>query len=464
MKKTLYLALALVLSVPVFNSCRDESLNPTLQQSKDITTNVNTLEDITVILAGGYNRMSAVPYYGRDYIIFGEVRTDNAFSNANSNRFVTVAAMKMTPNDAYAADTWAQIYAAISSANLVLSKDGTLLTGGTQASINQIRGEALIMRAMGHFDLVKLYGQQHVNNGGMNALGVPYVTTFREKEFLLPKRNTVQEVYNMALKDINDALAIMTVAGNRTGQYFTTNAANALKARMALYFKDYKLAEESALKVIQSGKYAVATAAAFPGTFNTDFTKNQIFSIAASSTDNMGINGLANIYQTGSYGDVAVLKNIFDQFADGDVRKTMITNDGRYYRNTGKYPSKNPYSDDIPVIRYEEVILTYAEALFRNGKTAEALVYLNMIPANRGAALYPVATLENILLERRKELAFEGFRFDDLARTGMAIPKVDLAQTFGATSVPYGSYNYAFPIPNSERGANSNVEQNAGYQ
>ncbi|SFI93962.1 RagB/SusD domain-containing protein [Kaistella treverensis] len=464
MRKTIYLALALAFSAPMINSCRDESLDPTLQQSKDLATSINTLEDLTAVLNAGYNRMSQAAYYGRDYIIFGEVRTDNAFSNANSNRFVTPAAMKMTPNDAYAADTWAQIYAVIGSANIAINKDAATITEGTPAEINQIKGEALIMRALAHFDLVKLYGQQHVNGGGMTALGVPYVTTFRDPANLLPKRNTVQEVYTFALKDLNDALAIMSPTLNRNSHYFSTHAADAIKARMALYFKDYKLAEESALKVIESGKYKVATASAFPATFNTDNTSNQIFSIAASETDNMGINGLANIYQKSSYGDVAALKDIFDQFAEGDVRKTMITNDGKFYRNSGKYPSRDPYKDDIPVIRYEEVVLTYAEALFRNGKTAEALVYLNMIPANRGAALYTEATLSNILLERRKELAFEGFRFDDLARTGRDIPKVDISQTFGPTSVPYGSYNYAFPIPNTERGANSNVEQNNGYQ
>ena len=463
MRKTIYLALTLALSAPMINSCRDESLDPTLQQSKDLGTSINTLEDLTAIVNAGYNRMSQAAYYGRDYIIFGEVRTDNAYSNSNSNRFVTPAAMKMTPNDAYASDTWAQIYATIASANIAINKDAASISAGTPGEINQIKGEALIMRALGHFDLVKLYGQQHVNGGGMSALGVPYVTTFREVDYLLPKRNTVQEVYTMALKDLNDALAMMDPALNRDAHYFTTDAANALKARMALYFKDYKLAEESALKVIESGNYAVASKAAFPGTFTTDYTANQIFSIAASETDNMGINGLANIYQKGSYGDVAVLKNIFDQFAVGDVRKDMITYDGKFYRNTGKYPSRDPFKDDIPVIRYEEVVLTYAEALFRNGKTAEALVYLNMIPANRGAELYAAATLENILLERRKELAFEGFRFYDLARTGQDIPKVDIAQTFGPTSVPFGSYNYAFPIPNSEIGANSNVVQNSGY-
>lgn len=463
MKKTIYLVLTMALALPVFNSCRDESLEPTLQQSKDLETSINTLEDLTAVLNAGYNRMSAVAYYGRDYIIFGEVRTDNAFSNANSNRFVTVGQMNMTVNDAYSADTWAAIYSAIATANVVIGKE-TAAIEGAPAAINQLKGEALIMRALGHFDLVKLYGQQHVNGGGMSALGVPYVTTFRDAENLLPSRNTVQEVYNMIKEDLATAKGLMSNGGNRDAHYFSTYAADAVLARAALYFNDYPTAEEAARLVVNSGKFSVATASNFASTFSTDLTGNQIFSVSASPTDNAGINGLANIYQDSSYGDIEATKNVYDLFAAGDVRKDMISVSGTTYRNIGKYPSRDPYKDDIPVIRFEEIVLTYAEALARNGKAGEALVQLNKIPSNRGAAPYASATLSNILLERRKELAFEGLRFYDLARNGMAIPKVDLKQTFGDTDLAFGDYRFAFPIPATERGANSNVDQNFGYQ
>ena len=108
------------------------------------------------------------------------------------------------------------------------------------------------------------------------------------------------------------------------------------------------------------------------------------------------------------------------------------------------------------------MVLTYAEALFRLGDTANALAQLNLIPAKRGAAAYTSATLENILLERRKEFAGEGFRFYDIARNKQDMPLVDDAlQTYG--TVTYGSYKYSFPIPDDEMGANGNMKQNQGY-
>jgi len=107
------------------------------------------------------------------------------------------------------------------------------------------------------------------------------------------------------------------------------------------------------------------------------------------------------------------------------------------------------------------VILNYAEALFELSD-ANALTVLNQIPAARNATPYAAISKANILNERRKELCFEGFRFDDLARTGANIPLVSpFQQTHGG--VAYGSYKYAFPIPLVELNANSSMIQNFGY-
>ena len=85
-----------------------------------------------------------------------------------------------------------------------------------------------------------------------------------------------------------------------------------------------------------------------------------------------------------------------------------------------------------------------------------------MVPAKRNAQPHAEATKANVLLERRRELCFEGFRFNDLARTGSDIPVVsEFEQTHGGPS--YGSYNYAFPIPTEEMNANPEMVQNNNY-
>ena len=462
MKKNFKYLFLIVMSLGIFSSCSEEDLDPTLQQSKDIEISVNTVSDLEAILNGAYNRMSLSAYYGRDIIILGEVFSDNTYSNANSNRFVAEARMDFLPTTGTASTLWAQAYAVIGSANIIINSENIT---GDEARIDQIRGQALTIRALAHFDLLTFYGQQNVGGSTLNlsAPGVPYVTEFRNEDELFPGRVSVQEVLDMAYADLDMAQTLMDEsAGN--AEYLNIWGSYGVEARIANYFGDDARALEAAGAIIESGNYEVVSEGNFLGSFQIDNAVNSIFEIAASENDNEGINGLANIYQAGSYGDVVVLPNLAAIYDDGDIRGVggVITQyTSGTLRNTGKYPSTAPYEDNISIIRYEEMILIYAEALLATDP-AEALVYLNMIPENRNADTYAAATLENILLERRKELAFEGFRFHDLARTGKDIPIPDpVQQTHGGPA--YGSYNFALPIPANEVDANSNITQNQGY-
>ncbi len=464
MKKYFKSILILGFAVMSLHSCNDGDLEPHLGQDKDTEAGVANASDLRTVLIGAYDRMSSSTYYGRDFIIFGEVRSDNAFSDGNSNRFVRPALFDMQPTDAYASDTWTQVYATIASANIVINKEASVLTGDAN-SIAHSKAEALVIRAMAHFDLLRLYGQYHVENS-MTAPGIPYVKTFKEADHLFPARESVQDNFNNIMADLNEAIGMMPVSLDDYSSHFINfNVANAIKAKVALYFKDYNTAAAAAKLVIDSGKYKISTSSDFENSFTTDSTSNQIFSIAQQGNDNAGINGLNYIYVLGSYGDILGLKNLFDIYSAGDIRgtATFIQPDSKNvgaYRNVGKY-STSDGSDDIRVVRYEEVVLIYAEALLSTNPS-QALVWLNKVPAERGGTLYAAATLDNVLLERRKEFAFEGQRFWDLLRTGKGISKVDERQTFKST-IPMGDTNLAFPIPSTELSANSNLEQNKGY-
>jgi hypothetical protein len=301
---------------------------------------------------------------------------------------------------------------------------------------------------------------QNVNGGGLSALGVPYVDSLRDNDALFPTRNTVQEVRDLIYADLATAFNLMDANLNDSKEFITTYAVKALEARISNYFGDFDRSLAAAQVVINSQEFSVAGSSDFANTFAIDQASNSVFEIAFTPTDNPGINGLANIYQQGSYGDVIALPNLANIYEDADVRGIggIITEyaDGTL-RNTGKYPSTAPYEDNVSVVRYEEVVLLYAEALLETGgSAATALTFLNQIPSNRNATPYTVANKANILLERRKELAFEGFRFHDLARTGMDIPFPDtVLQLHGGPN--YGDYNFALPIPSAEEDANANV-------
>ncbi|NLP58781.1 RagB/SusD family nutrient uptake outer membrane protein [Lutibacter sp. B1] len=464
MKKinNLYKIVFALIFLVILNACTTDDLDPALKQNKDSETGIVSVDNLYALIKGAYSRMTNSEYYGRDYIVTNEVRTDNCFSNGNSGRFTTQAGFTYSANTGY---IWDNCYSVISSANLIINTDLNSLEGDLDEG-NHIKGQAYAIRALAHFDLLKTYGQQHVGGN----LGVPYITQFlsstSSEEELYRSRNTIEEVKNFILSDLGTAYDLMSVSSNK--EFFSKYAAKALESRVALYFEMWGEAKAAAEIVINSGKYSIIPKDNYISSWESNQNVNSIFELAFSATDNQGINGLAYIYRTdngvGSYGDVSALPNVATLYEEGDVRADILGYDtnrrgNTYLVNIGKYPDNQGY-DNIPLIRYEEVILNYAEALFETG--GDALTQLNLITSNRGATAYTSVTKDDILNERRKELIFEGFRFDDLVRTGKDIEKIELEQNF-LNTIPYGDYRLAWPIPQSEMDANSNMEQNTGY-
>jgi hypothetical protein len=129
--------------------------------------------------------------------------------------------------------------------------------------------------------------------------------------------------------------------------------------------------------------------------------------------------------------------------------------------------------DEMKVIRMSEVYFIAAEAAFHNGDEATARTYLNDVATERdpGFAGYSAsgqALLDDILLERRKELAFEGHRYWDLVRNNLNVTRIDQANNYPG-NVPLvletSNFRRILPIPQAELDANPNIreQQNPGY-
>lgn len=457
MKKINIIYLLVFLGAISFTACSTSDLDPSLEQEKSVEGSITDVSNLYGIMKGAYSTMTAAGYYGRDIIINNEVRTDNCFSNGNSGRFTTQAQFDYNENTGF---MWDEAYAAIASANIVISSDVSTLSGDPVQGAHY-QGEAYAMRALCHFDLVRQYGQQHV--GG--SLGVPYVTEFKGDD-LFPARNTVSEVKTMIMNDLQMAYDLMDASYDLASKEFLTKyAAKAIEARVALYFGDWDTAKAAAGMVM--GKYSIIGADEYVSSFNQNGSSNSIFELAFSVTDNRGGDSLGFMYKTGatgSYGDCQVIDETADIFETGDVRADILGYEPTSprpdaLRNLGKYPDING-TNNVNIIRYEEVVLIYAEALLETG--GNALAEINKLRLKRGVPALTSVTKDDILDERRKELMFEGFRYDDLLRTGQSIVKFSLQQNIAAT-IPYGDYRMAFPITAAEINANSNMVQNDGY-
>lgn len=437
------------------SSCTTSDLDPTLAQEKEAANAFKNVQDLEGALKGMYNRMTGSAYYGRDYIVTNEVRTPNVWANGKSGRFVTEATLNYGPNNGY---IWDAAYSVIAVANLIIGIDVSTLEGD-QDYAKHIQGQAYAARALAHFDLLKTYGQQYVE-GGSN-LGVPYITEFKgENE--IPARNTVSENITAIMADLDTAYSMMSEDFfDSSKEFMSKYTAPAIAARVAAQFGMWEDARDYAKIVIDSGKYSIVSAENLGAAWESDSAPNSIFELAYSDTDNAGINGLSYIYRGTSYGDISVTQDVFDNLYEGDdVRADLLgteTVSGNVrLRNLGKYTG---FASNIPVIRYEEIVLIYAEALFELGE-GDPLMWLNKIPENRNADTYDVVTKENILEERREEFLFEGLYYWDLLRTGQDIIRL---QTDQPINIPFGDHRLAFPIPFVELDANSNITQNPGY-
>ncbi|MBA5793404.1 RagB/SusD family nutrient uptake outer membrane protein [Flavobacterium sp. xlx-214] len=460
--KRLYIQLLFgLLSASAIVSCSQDALEPELTTERDLDKNpIATETDMQYLVMGMYKKMRAAEYYGRDYILFNECRTDNAYSAGYSNRFRNVSEMNVLITAAYPADTWRTIYQVILNANYAIHAEGIT---GDENTIKDYQGQAYLARAVAHFDLAKLFGQQHVDGqGGANALTIPYVTTYpknaQEGLAFGAERNTLAEVRTKAYADIDKAIEMIQ---NTNPKYFTKEAAYGFKSRMALYFatffpEDWQIAYDAAKEVISGGDRVIG---------NLEFIRqyegnvpdaNTVFQLSMPSNDNLGNDCLSEMYNGLNYGDIVAQDTITSIFEDEDIRTQVYGYDAyEDFKNLKKYPT---YSDDVIVMRYEEVLLNGAEAAFHLGKLDEALEFVNYIRAKRNVEAWTSITLEDLLEERRRELMFEGLRFDDLMRTKQDVPPNPVL----LEDVAYGSYKIAFPIPLGEINA-SGMKQNSGY-
>lgn len=113
--------------------------------------------------------------------------------------------------------------------------------------------------------------------------------------------------------------------------------------------------------------------------------------------------------------------------------------------------------NDIVLFRYADVLLMKAEAKVRNGENGD--YEMNLVRSRAGSP-HRTATLETLLAERRMELAWEGWRRQDMIRFGMFTrPYSDRPQLPNEES----GYTTVFPIPESILLLNSNLTQNPGY-
>lgn len=488
--KNIYKLLVAVILLYTATSCSGDWLDTSPSDGLPKEEAITNLNDASNALTGVYDRLQGnstySTYYGARMIYYGDVRGDDMQAAGTTKRTASSYQMTYTVNSG-APQIWEVPYMVIRRANsLIKAIDENSVKDATTEELDSIKGQALAIRALAHFDLARVYSKPYIVGGG-STLGIPIVLEPLSYD-ATPARNTLEEVYTQVISDLKESIQLMTPSKS-TG-YFNQWAAKALLARVYLYKGDNANAYSTATDIINNSSYRLWTNAEYPEVWSKAGTAEVLFEIVNASNDDwVDRESIGYLYAEDGYDDAIMTKKYVDMVESNyanDVRLTLMlkglktTNPwgaNKVYIN--KYPGREGTADirinNISILRLSETYLIAAEAAAKLGDSANAAKYLNEI-VKRGnpdaTAVSPSqATVDRILEERRIEFVGEGHRFFDLLRNNKSIVRYEtdanqgwhLPLTQESRSFDVDYFRAILPIPAAEVSANPSIQQNPGY-
>ena len=496
--KLTYKLFILISIIGILTSCSEEFLDEPPQNNLTTDNFWQSQEDVESAINSIYYVMARPMAYGVGQMVFGDVYADD-MGSFDPNWFAALddyqaKATDVVVNGGNTIGAWSAMYGTIFRANWVLDNIDKAVTVSDEIRERSIN-EAKFLRALAYFNIANIWGDAPLTTKPMTPEEAQELT-----------RDPVSEIYQQIEKDLLAAAGLdgskgLPVKGTYELGRATKGAALGLLARFYLYQENYTKAEEMAKKVIDMGTYDLywddyganwdnTMKNGVESVFEIQYTANRggtwgmnpgnwVTSFTAMSGYDPGGGGWNIIVPTLEPDEV---------FEEGDLRRPVtIFEEGSVYEfapegkqeydttqsqsglHLAKYIIRNHYSTpeqpnyldsdmNNPVIRYAEILLIYAEALYKNGKTEKAFDYLNMIRERAGLPELSgsedfMAALEQ---ERRVELLGEGHRFFDLRRWGR------LNEVLGPLGYDPKTEGF-FPIPQSELDLAENIRQNKGF-
>jgi starch-binding outer membrane protein, SusD/RagB family len=428
------------------------------------TSNVfKNADGLRSAVTGMYSTMQVKEYYGAYYPLMADLNSDaltqGGYDIPDLNE---IGSHAMTPQNLYAERIYVAIYNTIATANAILQSVDVITDPNLgEGEKKTIKAQALAIRALGHFDLLRLYGY-HWDLNSPN--GIPLITSVQNATDIV-KRSTVAEAYTAIINDLTDASGIIP-ADFKDAKYANALFIKGLLARVYLYKKDMVKAADFATQVINDGTFSLLDAAGFSTIYSGRLSAESIFELSFDAQNQSFYNGTTYVRPEALRTEIFFLANqkldVFFQSRPGDKRSELvdfknndagILPDGRTLKYRGEVTKDNP----AYMMRIAEIYLIAAEAKkYAGGGLAD----INKLRESRGMDYIFAADVPNensflqaVLDERLSELNFEGHRFFDLARYQKIEDVLGVSNDYSV-----------FPIPQREIIAtNQQVTQNPGF-
>ncbi|MFD2969120.1 RagB/SusD family nutrient uptake outer membrane protein [Sphingobacterium bambusae] len=419
-------------------------------------------------LAGAYTAVTTSSAFNVNFTQFnamaaGEIDFvgSTVFQDFMQNTYDPVVTTRMS-------GLWSEVYAAIYRFNSVIEglKDNAAIPA---ASVQQMTGEARVMRAYCYFHLINMFG------------AVPLINTTDVNITSTLPRVPATEIYTwMAseLEEAKDQVGETYQSNNNVNSRSQVNrsAAKALLARVYLYSGNYALAEQYATEVIaKTDLYSLLPKEQLANVFLKD-AKEAILQMgpAVATTNGYTVEGSTFLPTTTStVANYELTSYLLSAFEAGDARRTAWVKESNLsgkqtfqpykFRNFNQATAVSLTRTELPMLlRLAEQYLIRAEARFRSNNTTGAREDLNVI--RRRAGLNDVATTANIEEAILKERQIEFFC--ELGDRWYSIKRMGKADTIMGALRPNTWHSYAqlYPIPQGARDTNPFLTQNDGYR
>jgi starch-binding outer membrane protein, SusD/RagB family len=414
--------------------------------------------------------------------------TDKGSTPSDANFLNDIDNFTFDAGNTAPAGVWGGYYQGIYRANVALENIPAIEMD--EALKARLLGEIRLLRGYYYLNLVRWFGD------------LPLITqTLTPDQYITQSRNPKAEVYAQIIQDLEAAEVVLPLKSQYPAADLgraTKGAAQGLLARTYLAMGDFPKVEEYAMKVINSGEYALLESYSTIFTREGENSSESLFEVgtvaletggaASQYNEVQGVRGTPNL----GWGFNRPSDDLVSTYEPGDPRREAtilypgeVLPDGsaiiednpnivneRYNQKAWvpEHPGGNGNGPgNIRLLRYADVLLMAAEALNENGNPTQALPYLNQIRerarGNRTTVLPDVTTTDQVELreaiwhERRVELALEQQRWFDLTRQGRA------AQVMQALGKPFVEGKHELlPIPQTEIDlSGGNLSQNPGY-
>lgn len=436
---------------------------------------------ISVFFSDMDGMRSAVPgaysaiysYYDGEFYQYGDVASDIVNLNLMGSDVDMIGQYNFTssPDDESKAvgHIWKNIYEALANVNNILKYQPILFNKSREHSeeLLKIKGEALFLRALCHFDLCRVYAQPYNYSTDASHLGIPVLLETPGPNDKV-KRNTVKQVYNQIIEDLLNSEKCFGNMPMVDAYHASTKSVHALLSRVYLYMEDWK-------NVIKYSTYVIDESSLCYGKEYLN-----MYNGSNSATEAIfRLNGqekrstLSKFYSS----ETAIAfpsKKLMDLFNNpNDIRLGLFKKEEGANAISLKHAlnelvQEGEQENDPFVLRTSEMYLNRAEAHLNRDELELAVADVKVIMARavgQNVADFSLPELDKEALrsvienERTREFCFEGQRFFDITRQKSDLVRDDESSS-SVKHITYPSDLFILPIPQAELNANLDMEPN----